>query len=174
MIVNPWRWTETERYGHTTKSNFAGFCPDPVLDWGLSFYLKLPQKKKKSHILFQLPCCGCVCCWSQQFPEEKQEHTGTGRQSDTRRTHGLSPSPDTHTHIITIVVCLFWLLTLSTANGTGHKHTCEKASSGSRRCSQQTPLSMQTALQKTSRGGCCCVYAIIYKTRELHPSLWQL
>lgn len=176
VIVNPWRWTETERYGHTTKSNFAacasGFCT--VLDWGLSFYLKLSQKKK-SHILFKLPCCGSFCCWSQQFPEEKQEHTRTGRQLDTRHTHGLSPSPDTHTSLPLWFVCFgCWLCqqpTVQVTNTRVRKHLQEVIAA---RVPPAKPRCACNCSAKTSRGGCCCVYAIIYKTRELHPSLWQL
>lgn len=89
-------WECTKSASHCVESNFAacasGICT--LLAWGLSFYLKLPQQKK-SHC-FQTTFCGSIYCWSQQLPEEKQEHTWTGRHSDTRHVQIIAITRYTH------------------------------------------------------------------------------
>lgn len=167
-------WECTKSASHCVESNFAacasGICT--LLAWGLSFYLKLPQQKK-SHIVFKLPFVGQFTAGVSSYQKRSRNTPGQVdiRTPDTCR---LSPSPDTH--IITTVVCLFWLMTLSTANKTGHKHSARRHlwDPIAAWVPPVKPCCACNCSAETSRGGCCCVYTIIYKTRELHPSPWQL
>lgn len=80
---------------------------------GFSFDLKLPHKKKNVEHCFQTTFCGSIYCWSAAVTRSRN----TPGEVDIR-----TPDADhhhhqihTHIHITSTVVCLFWLMTLSTA-----------------------------------------------------------
>lgn len=146
-----------------------------ALYWAKAFPSTWNFHRKKSHILFKLPFVGQFAAGLSSY-QKRSRNTPGQVDSWTSDTRKLSPSPDTHTHIITILVCLFCLMSLSTAHKTGHKHSvrrhlCDPIAAW---VPLVKPCCACNCSAETSRGGCCCVYAIIYKTRELHPSLWQL